>query len=113
MGALTVILAGQVTTQEPTPQFEPLTVTSSIQAPAALTLLSVARRHLITTFCPFAAAGKLTVVVINPPELPLQACRPAIGLPKARSIVELYPPVTNEPPAVRISANGPPPIDIS
>ena len=34
------------------------------------------------TFCQTAAAGRLTLVEMNPPEVPLHACRPAIGLLK-------------------------------
>ena len=37
-----------------------------------------------------AAAGRLTVVVMKPAELPLHAWRPPIGLEKAVLIVALY-----------------------
>jgi len=33
--------------------------------------------------------GRFTVVVINPPELPVHACRPASGLPQQVLIVPL------------------------
>src|SRR5258706_5102824 len=64
-------------------------------APAAMALLSVATRHFILTICPLAAAGRLTVVVIYvgaavmPPDRPLHAIRPAIGLPKLPLIVRV------------------------
>ena len=67
----------------------PVIVILSILAPVPETLLSVARRNLKTTFCPFADAGRLTVVVTNPPELPVHAWRPAIGLPKFTLMVPL------------------------
>jgi hypothetical protein len=40
----------------------------SIRQPAAALLLSLASRHRSTMFWPAAAEGRLTVVVINPPE---------------------------------------------
>jgi hypothetical protein len=42
--------------------------------------------------------GKFTTVVTNPPELPLQAIRPAIGLSVVFEIMELYPPEIKLPP---------------
>ena len=47
--------------------------------------------------------GRLTTVVIKPSELPLQARRPAIGLPRSPLIVRLYPPMAKFPLAARIS----------
>jgi hypothetical protein len=40
-------------------------------------------------FCPLAAAGRVSVVVIYAPEPPVQAARPASGLPKAVEMVPL------------------------
>ena len=40
---------------------------------------------------------------------PVQAARPAIGLPKSGLIVLLYPPATNEPPPATTSIQVPPP----
>src|SRR5262249_36871444 len=56
-----------------------------------------------------ARIGRLTTVVKNPSELPLQAWRPAIGLPRSLLIVRLYPPMAKLPPAARISWNVFPP----
>ena len=42
----------------------------SIRTPVAATLLSDAIRHLNCAFCPPAPAGRLTVEVMQPPELP-------------------------------------------
>ena len=53
--------------------------------------------------------GRSTTVVMKPSELPLQARRPAIGLPRSALILRLYPPVTKVPPATRISRNVFPP----
>ena len=52
----------------------------SMRQPVAELLLSLASRHRSTMVWPAAAEGRLTVVVINPPEYPVQAWRPAIGL---------------------------------
>jgi hypothetical protein len=83
----TTILAGQVITHDPAPQFDPVIVISSIQTPTPLTLLSVARLHLRTIFCPLAVAGRFTVDVKKPPENPDQAGWPEMGLPKNVLIV--------------------------
>jgi hypothetical protein len=40
----------------------------SMRQPAAVLLLSLASRHRSAMFWPAAAEGRLTVVVINPPE---------------------------------------------
>jgi hypothetical protein len=64
-------------------------------APVAETLLSVAARHFNLIGCPLAVAGRVTVEVIYagaavvPPESPLHAIRPPIGLPNAVEIVAL------------------------
>ena len=49
------------------------------------------------------------MVMMKPPEFPLHAIRPAIGLLKAALIGPSYPPVTKLPPAVRMSAKVAPP----
>jgi hypothetical protein len=48
--------------------------------PGPLLLLSDPQRQRNWMVWPEAAAGKLTTVVMNPPELPVQAFRPANGL---------------------------------
>src|SRR5450432_3313202 len=63
------------------------TTMPSMRQPWIPTLVSLAMRQRSLTFCPAAAAGRFTVVVINPPELPLHAIRPAMGLPNAVEIV--------------------------
>ena len=73
-------------------QSEPATDRPSIHAPVPATLESVALLNLNITTWPLAEAGRFTVVVTNPPELPVHAWRPPIGLPKAALIVALYPP---------------------
>ena len=50
--------------------------------PALLVVLSVPLRQRNWTFWPAAAAGRLTTVAMNPPELPLHACRPPRGFPR-------------------------------
>ena len=55
--------------------------------PSLEAVVSLAMRQRATTFCPFAAAGRFTVVVMNPPEFPLHAIRPARGLLKPVEIV--------------------------
>ena len=54
--------------------------TVSTYHPGALMLSSDPQRQRNWMVWPEAAEGRLTTVVINPPELPLQACRPARGL---------------------------------
>jgi hypothetical protein len=54
-----------------------------------------------------ADAGRFTVVVTNPAELPVQAWRPAIGLWKFALIVPLYPPTASVAPVRRMSWNAP------
>jgi hypothetical protein len=80
--------------QESEQSWQPLIMTLSMNCPEPDTLVSVAVRHRNLMLCPFAEAGKFTVVVMNPPELPLQACRPPIGFWKSGLIVPVYPPVT-------------------
>jgi hypothetical protein len=75
----------------------------SIRTPIPALLLSVAIRHLSWMLCPLAAAGRLTVVVMYPPELPVHAMRPAIGLMNCVLIIAEYPPVGKLPPAARMS----------
>jgi hypothetical protein len=53
------------------------------------TLVSLAIRQRRTMVCPVAAAGKETVVVIYPPDEPVQAIRPPIGLLNEVDIVPL------------------------
>ena len=52
----------------------------SMRHPALPLLSSEPQRQRSWTVCPEAPAGRLTVVVMYPPEFPLQACRPASGL---------------------------------
>ena len=59
----------------------------STRQPESELLVSLPIRHRNTTFCPAAVAGRFTVVVIKPPELPLHAGRPANGLLKPVLIV--------------------------
>ena len=61
----------------------------STRQPWTATLLSLPRRQRSTIFCPTAAAGRFTVVVMKPPELPVHAERPASGLPQQLLIVPL------------------------
>src|SRR6478735_8629874 len=77
--AVGVGLAGQV------PGWE--TTTLSILQPSTPVLVSLPMRQRRTTFCPAAAAGRVTVVVMKPAELPLHAGRPARGLLKVAAIV--------------------------
>src|SRR5205814_3627181 len=64
----------------------------STRQPSLAPLLSLAIRQRRTALP--SSGGSLTTVVINPPELPLQAGRPAMGLPVPVAMVELYPPAT-------------------
>jgi hypothetical protein len=66
-----------------------VTLTPSMRQPCTATLLSLPIRQRSTMLWPAAAAGRLTVVVTNPLELPLQAWRPASGLPNDDEIVAL------------------------
>jgi hypothetical protein len=60
----------------------------SIRQPLPATDESLPIRQRSTALWPAAAAGRLTVVVTKAlPVLPLQACRPAIGLPNDVLIV--------------------------
>jgi hypothetical protein len=61
----------------------------SILTPVAETLLSDAILHFRLTDWPTAAAGRVTVEVMYPPELPDHAMRPAIGLMNAVLMVAL------------------------
>src|SRR5262245_9615780 len=69
--------------------------------------LSHPRRHRNRMGSPAAEGGRITVVVTNPPELPLQAGRPASGFWYRVDMVTLYPFSRKEPPALRISVNAP------
>src|SRR5438105_7026872 len=53
--------------------------TVSILQPEFERLMSLAIRQRKTVVCPLAEAGRFTVVVRKPPELPLHAIRPAMG----------------------------------
>jgi hypothetical protein len=66
-----------------------VTLTLSIRHPFRETLKSLPIRNRSTTLWPAAAAGRLTVVVTNPAELPVQAWRSASGLPQHDEIVSL------------------------
>jgi hypothetical protein len=66
-----------------------VTLTLSIRQPWFETLMSLPIRNRSTTLWPEAEAGRLTVVVTNPLELPVQAWRPASGLLQQVSIVPL------------------------
>src|SRR4026207_2473187 len=65
------------------------TTIPSMRQPWNPTLVSLAIRQRSLTFCPAAAAGRFTVVVTKPPEWPLHAIRPAIGLLKEVEIMAL------------------------
>lgn len=65
------------------------TLTLSIRQPSLDVLSSLAMRQRKITVCPLADAGRFTIVLIKPPELPLHAIRPAIGLPKEVLMVAL------------------------
>ena len=71
------------------PQVRRVTLTLSMRQPWFETLTSLPIRKRSTTLWPAAAAGRLTVVVTNPLELPVQACRPASGFAKVVEIVPL------------------------
>ena len=88
------------------------TTLSTLQ-PTPAVLLSLPMRQRSTMFCPAAADGRFTVVVIKPADTPPHAERPPSGLACVASIVALYPPVTKLPPAVMISVKAPPPMLIS
>jgi hypothetical protein len=66
-----------------------VTLTLSIRQPWLEMLVSLPILNRSTTKWPTAAAGMLTVVVANPPELPVQAWRPASGFEKPLEIVPL------------------------
>src|SRR4051812_34357324 len=87
--------------------------TLSILQPTPAVLLSLPMRQRSTTFCPAAADGRFTVVVIKPADTPPHAARPPSGFACVASMVALYPPVTKLPPAVMISVKAPPPMLIS
>ena len=90
-----------------------VTLMVSMFQPTAAMVQSDAKRKRSLMFCPFAAAGRLTVVVKKPPDFPDQAWRPAMGLWKFTLIMLLYPPVTKLPPAVIMSVKAPAPMAIS
>src|SRR5690349_11310009 len=80
---LLVQLMDWITGRVPVQQVYPsLMEMVSTYQPFAPLLLSLPKRQRNRTGWPAAAAGRFTVVVMNPLELPLQACRPASGLPK-------------------------------
>ena len=56
-----------------------LTVSTRHPSPRPLMSLAILHRSLPSITCD----GRFTVVVINPPELPLHASRPANGLPRS------------------------------
>src|SRR4051812_18327145 len=87
--------------------------TLSILQPTPAVLLSLPMRQRSTRFCPAAADGRFTVVVIKPADTPPHAARPPSGFACVASMVALYPPVTKLPPAVMISVKAPPPMLIS
>src|SRR6266568_1376188 len=65
-------------------QLRPVTATVSMRQPARLPVLlplSVAQRQRNWIVWPSAAAGRLTMVVIYPPEFPLHENRPARAVP--------------------------------
>jgi hypothetical protein len=70
----------------------------STRQPSLEVLLSLAILQRSTAFK--SSPGRFTVVVMKPPELPLHARRPAIGLPRSELIVRLYPPVSKLPETV-------------
>ena len=90
-------------------QAAPLTTIVSTRHPTPETLESEHMRKRSLMVCPTTFGPKLAVVVTYPLELPVQALRPPIALPKAVEIVPLYPPVTKLPPtaALVISVNAP------
>jgi hypothetical protein len=61
----------------------------SIRQPSPEPPLSLPIRHRNAMVCP---EGSPTCVVINPPELPVHAGRPASGLPQQVLMLPLYPP---------------------
>ena len=71
--------------------WHPITLTVSTRQPSLEPLLSLAiRQRSLTSKSPIP--GSSTTLVMKPSELPLQARRPAIGLPRSVLIVRLYPP---------------------
>jgi len=80
----------------------PAILTVSTRQPSFEPLVSLAIRQR-SLLLPAKMKGRFTTVVIKPSELPLHACRPAIGLPRTVLIVRLYPPITKLPPAARMS----------
>ena len=80
----------------------PAILTVSTRQPSLEPLVSLAIRQR-SLLLPAKMKGRFTTVVIKPSELPLHACRPAIGLPRTVLIVRLYPPITKLPPAARMS----------
>jgi hypothetical protein len=65
------------------------------------------------TLWPDMETGRVTMVVSKPLLNPVQAERPASGFPKVESIVSLYPPTSNVPPAAVTSWNAPPSTETS
>src|SRR5215204_7766872 len=66
--------------------------------PAPANVLSLPQRQRNWIFWPDAAGGRLAMVVMKPPESPVQEGWPARGLPYPVSIVALYPLETKTPP---------------
>jgi hypothetical protein len=81
--------------------------------PEPAVLVSLPMRQRNTIFCPAAAGGKFTVVVIKPADVFPHAERPARGLVNPVFTIAVYPPVTKLPPAVMMSVKPPPPMLIS
>jgi hypothetical protein len=67
---------------------QPIISTVSTRQPSLDPVVSLAIRHRSLLFTG-RNIGRLTTVVTKPSELPLQAWRPAIGLPRSALIVRL------------------------
>ena len=74
----------------PVQQFPSVTWIESTYQPTFAEEVLVAQTQRSWIFCPAMLAGSATVVVIKPPELPLQHARPPVsGLPRRVLTVEL------------------------
>ena len=67
---------------------QPIISTVSTRQPSVDPVVSLAIRHR-SLLSVERKIGRLTTVVTKPSELPLHACRPAIGLPQSALIVRL------------------------
>jgi len=67
---------------------QPIISTVSTRQPSVDPVVSLAIRHR-SLLSVERKIGRLTTVVTKPSELPLHACRPAIGLPRSALIVRL------------------------